>query len=91
MKSQKFKSKLSIHPLLIIGACIIVLPFLWMIITSEKTLAESVKIPPSIFPENFQWINFNVVLDKLLFIQFYINTGLMIIFRVVGSVLFSEW
>lgn len=66
-----------------------VLPFLWMIVTSGKTLAESVKIPPSIFPENFQWHNFAVVLEKLPFVQFYFNTALMIVFRVIGSVLFS--
>lgn len=89
MKSQKLKSKVLIHLLLILGACIMVLPFVWMILTSGKTLAESVRIPPGILPEKFQWNNFKVVLDKLPFIQFYINTALMILFRVVGSVLFS--
>ncbi|OTN89565.1 ABC transporter permease [Enterococcus sp. 7E2_DIV0204] len=89
MKSQKLKSKVLINLLLILGACIMVLPFVWMILTSGKTLAESVRIPPSILPEKFQWNNFKVVLDKLPFIQFYINTALMILFRVVGSVLFS--
>lgn len=89
MKSQKLKSKVLIYLLLILGACIMVLPFVWMILTSGKTLAESVRIPPSILPEKFQWNNFKVVLDKLPFIQFYINTALMILFRVVGSVLFS--
>lgn len=89
MKSKKIRNKLLVHALLIIGAVIMILPFLWMILTSGKTLFESVKIPPSILPKEFQWLNFQVVLEKLPFIQFYINTALMILFRVIGSVLFS--
>lgn len=89
MKSKKIRNKLLIHALLIIGAVVMILPFLWMILTSGKTLFESVKIPPSILPKEFQWQNFQVVLDKLPFVQFYINTALMILFRVIGSVLFS--
>lgn len=89
MKSKKIRNKLLVHALLIIGAVIMILPFLWMILTSGKTLFESVKIPPSILPKKFQWHNFQVVLEKLPFVQFYINTALMIVFRVIGSVLFS--
>lgn len=89
MKKINTKRKLIIHIILILGSLLMVLPFVWMVLTSGKTLAESVAIPPSIFPESFQWNNFSVVLNKLPFISFYINTFLMIGFRVIGSVLFS--
>lgn len=78
-----------IHILLIIGASAMVLPFLWMILTSGKTLFESVEIPPKLFPKAFQWENFQVVMEKLPFLMFYINTLLMIFFRIIGSVMFS--
>lgn len=89
MEKLNNRRKVLIHFLLIIGSLLMVLPFVWMILTSGKTLTESVKIPPTIFPERFQWNNFSVVLDKLPFVAFYINTFLMIAFRILGSVLFS--
>lgn len=89
MKQLTTKRKIIVHTLLIIGAVLMVLPFVWMVLTSGKTLAESVQMPPLIFPESFQWDNFRVVLDKLPFMAFYLNTGLMIVFRIIGSVLFS--
>ncbi|MGO2082567.1 carbohydrate ABC transporter permease [Vagococcus sp.] len=89
MKNTTKRNKLIIHVLLIVGALAMVLPFIWMILTSGKTLEESVLVPPTIFPEHFQWSNFDIVLDKLPFIAFYVNTFLMILFRIIGSVLFS--
>lgn len=35
---------------LIIGALIMVFPFVWMILTSLKTVPESMQVPPTIFP-----------------------------------------
>ena len=48
---SKNKGNILTHVILIIGAIIMILPFLWMVLTSIKTLAESVQIPPKIFPE----------------------------------------
>ncbi|MGM0123124.1 multiple sugar transport system permease [Enterococcus sp. AZ194] len=78
-----------IHLLLIIGGIVMIAPFIWMILTSGKTLSESMQIPPSIFPKKFQWENFTQVANILPFGSFYINTFLMVIGRVFGSVLFS--
>lgn len=78
-----------VHLLLILGAGIMVLPFLWMVLTSGKTLVESTLIPPTFFPEKFQFVNYQDVLDLLPFGMFYLNTFLMVIGRVVTSLLFS--
>lgn len=77
------------HTLLILGAGIMILPFLWMILTSGKTLVESTQIPPTIFPKVFQFSNYKEVLALLPFGRFYLNTFLMVIGRVVTAVLFS--
>lgn len=89
MKIQNQKNKIIIHTVLILGSLIMVLPFLWMISTSLKTLAESVQVPPNLLPNGFHWENFSRVLNVMPFISFYINTFLMIVGRVVFSVLFS--
>lgn len=83
------KGNLLIHTILIIGAVIMVLPFVWMVLTSFKTLAESTQMPPKIFPESVQLSNYTEVMRLLPFDKFYINTILMLVFRVIGSVLFS--
>ena len=39
---------------LIVGSLIMVFPFLWMLLTSFKTVPESMKIPATIFPSAFR-------------------------------------
>ena len=75
---------------LILGAIIMVFPFLWMILTSFKTVAESNAVPPVIFPSTFRWENFQEAAASLPFLKLYLNTGLMILFRVICAVAFSS-
>lgn len=86
---SKNKGNILTHVILIIGAAIMILPFLWMVLTSVKTLTESVQIPPKVLPDVFQWGNYPAVMKILPFASFYVNTILMMVGRVVGSVLFS--
>ena len=78
-----------IHLTLVLGGIIMVVPFIWMFLTAGKTLSESMQIPPTILPQNFQWKNFSDVANLLPFGRFYLNTFLLVIGRVIGSVLFS--
>lgn len=86
---SKNKGKILTHVILIIGAGIMILPFLWMLLTSVKSLTESVQIPPKIFPELIRWDNYPAVMKILPFASFYANTIIMMAGRVIGSVLFS--
>lgn len=81
--------KTIIHILLIGGSFIMILPFVWMILTAGKTMPETMSIPPVIFPEEFQWGNFSRVWNALPFLDFFINTFLMIVVRVITTTLFS--
>ena len=89
MKIKMNKTTALIHIVLIIGSLLMVVPFLWMVLTSGKTISESTQIPPQIFPGVFQVENYRAVWDSLPFVSFYINTGLMIALRVLTSTLFS--
>jgi len=89
MQTKMNKTTALIHIVLIIGSLLMVVPFLWMVLTSGKTISESTQIPPQIFPEVFQIENYKAVWNSLPFVSFYINTGLMIVFRVLTSTLFS--
>ncbi|AGK95741.1 carbohydrate ABC transporter permease [Clostridium pasteurianum] len=89
MENDNKKSNIIVHVILIIGAFAMVLPFLWMIITSLKTLTESTQIPPTHIPKIFKLGNYSDVWNQLPFAAFYANTFLMILFRIIFSVFFS--
>jgi multiple sugar transport system permease protein len=78
------------HIILILGACVFVGPFIWMLLTSVKTLTESTQVPPTIFPAIPQWSNYAAVLSTLPFFTFYQNTILMALGRTLGQLLFCS-
>ena len=75
---------------LILGAAIMIFPFVWMILTSFKTQTESMQIPPIIFPSHWNLDNFVDAVASLPFVNMYVNTALMILFRVICAVVFSS-
>ena len=75
---------------LILGAILMIFPFVWMILTSSKTVPESMQIPPTILPAQIMGDNFVDALKSLPFLKLYLNTGLMIFFRVICAVAFSS-
>ncbi len=75
---------------LILGALVMVFPFIWMILTSSKTVQESMIVPPTILPAQIMLDNFKDAIASLPFVNMYINTILMIVFRVICAVLFSS-
>ena len=75
---------------LVLGSILMIFPFVWMLLTSFKTQAESMAIPPQILPAQWNFDNFVTALASLPFLNLYVNTGLLIVFRVVCAVLFSS-
>ena len=75
---------------LILGSIIMVFPFVWMILTSSKTIPESLAIPPTIFPKELILENFKDAMASLPFLRLYWNTALMILFRVLCAIVFSS-
>jgi len=73
-----------------IGALFMIGPFLWMILTSLKTLGEATRVPPVIFPEEFQWYNYIKVTEILPFAKFFFNTSVTAVGRTIGQLLFSS-
>ena len=61
-----------------------------MILTSFKTVPESMQIPPDILPKQVNSDNFKEAIASLPFGNLYLNTILMVFFRVVCAVLFSS-
>lgn len=90
MKSSKRLSTTLTYVVLVLGSVLMIFPFVWMILTSFKTQAEAMAIPPQIFPSAWQLSNFTTALASLPFVNLYVNTGLLIVLRVICAVLFSS-
>lgn len=80
--------KILVHAILLAGVVIMVVPFIWMILTSLKTLGESTMVPPRIFPAVFQWKNYTEVQRTLPFGAFYYNTIVYTVVRTIGQIIF---
>jgi len=80
--------KLFVHVILILASSIMLIPFLWMILTAFKTVTESTRVDPFvIFPSKLRLNAFITVINDMNFVNLYINTLLMIIGRIVAAVL----
>lgn len=90
MKSNKRLSTTLTYVVLILGSILMIFPFVWMLLTSFKTQAESMAIPPQILPSHWALDNFTTALASLPFFNLYVNTGLLILFRVLCAVIFSS-
>jgi multiple sugar transport system permease protein len=90
MKNKLILSHIILHTLLIIGAVIMIFPFIWMVLTSLKTVTESTSMNPYVyFPKVLQWKNYVTVWQNNDFIMLYFNTFAMMLLRVLCAVFFS--
>src|SRR3712207_9386814 len=63
-----------LHILLIIGAFLMVFPFLWMVLTSLKEYSQVFVIPPQWLPNPIRWDNYIRSLQALPFGRAYFNS-----------------
>lgn len=89
MKRKLDKSHLVVYLLLSLGAVVMIFPFLWSLLTSFKSLSESLKVPPAVFSETWNPVNYKDVWNTLPFTSFFVNTVLMILLRIVFSTILS--
>ncbi|MBT2763185.1 carbohydrate ABC transporter permease [Paenibacillus sp. ISL-20] len=67
-------STVVLHIVLIIGACMMALPFVWMVLSSLKDLSQVFVVPPKWIPDPFIWSNYKDSLTALPFGRAYFNS-----------------
>ena len=77
------------YAILVIGAFVMVFPFLWMLTTSFKSLDEAIAIPPTWLPSALHWENYSYVWKSEPFFRYIFNTLVCCILHVAGVVAFS--
>ena len=60
--------------ILSLGSVIMMLPFLWMVSNSLKSLNEVYKFPPDFIPDTIRWGNYLEVWQRLPFGHFFLNS-----------------
>ncbi|WP_152392664.1 carbohydrate ABC transporter permease [Paenibacillus guangzhouensis] len=86
----KNRTKLIIHALLIVGAVLMMIPFVWMLLTSFKSLTESTHVPPVIIPKSFNFDNYSKAMVSLPFKTFYFNTVITTVAKTIGQLFFCS-
>ena len=76
-KPSETISTVLLHLVLIIGAIFMVVPFLWMLLTSLMTTAQAFAVPPSFIPNPFMWSNYPQSFNALPFNLAYMNSAIV--------------
>lgn len=90
MKSKTKTKHLIVHLLLLAGVAVTVFPFIWMVLTSFKTVGEAMQIPPTIFPKQFLTDAYSQIVSALPFGRVYLNTILSTVITTVVQVAFCS-
>ncbi len=73
-----------IYLILSVGAILMLLPFLWMLSTSFKTIAESLQFPPTWIPQHFTLENYKIVWTKVNFPRYIWVSTVVTFFTLIG-------
>jgi multiple sugar transport system permease protein len=73
------------------GAMMMAVPFLWMVVTSLKTDADAFAFPPSLVPRPPQWHNYADALSIAPFGRFFFNSAFISICVTCGSLLINSF
>lgn len=87
MKNNNRLMNLLVYTVLILGAVVMVFPFLWMVSTSLKMGGAIQKIPPEFIPDPFAWSNYSEVWVKVDFLRYTLNSTLLAAFHVIFTLL----
>lgn len=78
--------KVFIYAMLGLGVLLFLFPFLWLMSTALKDLAEATALPPTVLPQEWQWENYRLATEKIPFWTQAYNTLYLCIFNVIGTV-----
>ena len=78
------------HLVLFPLAFLMVVPMIWMVITSVETLSETRHFPPILVPHTVRLQNYSDVLQQAPFARWFLNTLVVTVVVVVGNLLFCS-
>lgn len=80
---------MALYILLFIGSMVMLLPFVWMLLSSFKNNAEILKIPPTLWPTIFRWENYTRVWNEIE-LSLYFKNSLFVTVVKTGLILYTS-
>ena len=81
-------SKIIIYTIVILISFLYIVPFMWLLATSFKSLPEAFTSPPTFLPKVYHPENYREVFNRIPFARYTFNTMLLSVLNVIG-ILFS--
>ncbi|MCI8477470.1 MAG: carbohydrate ABC transporter permease [Oscillospiraceae bacterium] len=86
-KLRRRFAKGATYVILFAGAAFILLPFVWMILTSLKPANEVLLMPPKWLPSRFQWENYVTAFQSAPFVRYFCNSVIVTVLITAGELL----
>jgi multiple sugar transport system permease protein len=75
------------YVMITIISLVFIFPFIWLVLTSFKSLSEIALIPPPLFPAVWQWSNYTKAVSYIPFFHYMGNTVFIFAGKAVGAVI----
>lgn len=86
---RKWTKKIPLYVLAVLGAVIMIFPFLWMVSIAFKADVFVIEYPPKLIPEDPSLVNFVEAWTSNFFQLYFRNSAFVAILSTLGTVLFS--
>jgi len=90
IKKNKSMTKILVYVIIVVFSAIFLVPFVWMLCTSLKSFQEIYQNPPTIIPHKLYLTNYVLAVTKMPFFLYFMNTLVISVLCVVGTVLSSS-
>lgn len=87
---ERRRGGIGLHAALVIAVLLMMLPFLWMILSSFKTTPELRQTPPTFLPDDPTTANYRELFDRLDFPRYFFNSTLVAVAVTAGNLLFCS-
>ena len=88
-KRKKLVIKIIAHTILILGSLTMLVPFIWMLSSSLKSLGEVFVFPPTLFGERLVWENYTQISSRFDYFAYFLNSvkvsAWVVVFQVFTS------
>ncbi len=88
-KRKKLVIKIIAHTILILGSLTMLVPFIWMLSSSLKSLGEVFVFPPTLFGERLFWGNYTQISSRFDYFAYFLNSvkvsAWVVVFQVFTS------
>ena len=85
--SRQLQRQIIPRIVLILVCALFILPFYWMVATALKTREDLLLYPPTLWPSELAWSNFQQAVEYIPFFRYLANTSIITLLTVVGSVI----